>query len=119
METQLAQDRILASLGDAELHHALGRDLDRRASRGIAAHASLAVHEDEFAQSGNGETIFGMLVSEFGLCFEKTTHLNFGELGGIREVRHDIALGKAFFGHVGVLSKGVVGESPSLSASLM
>ena len=43
----MAWDRILASLGDAELHHACGLDLDRLARRGITSHASLTIHQTD------------------------------------------------------------------------
>jgi len=40
-------DRVFHRFGHAELHDFLGRDLDRFAGGGIAAHASLAVHANQ------------------------------------------------------------------------
>src|SRR4051812_40879408 len=55
-------DGFLRGLGHAELHHLLGGDLDRFAGGGIAAHARLAVHQDQLAEAGKGEAVLGMLV---------------------------------------------------------
>jgi hypothetical protein len=59
-----AEDRVLRGLRDAELHDALGFDLDRFASGGIAAHACLAVDQHELAETGQRESILGVLVRE-------------------------------------------------------
>jgi len=59
-----AQDGVLCGLRDAELHHALRGDVDRFASGGIAANAGFAVNEHQFAQSGQRESVLGVLVRE-------------------------------------------------------
>ena len=59
-----AQDRVLRSLRDAELHHALGFDLDLFAGLRIAAHASGAVLQDELADARQREGVLRVLVSE-------------------------------------------------------
>ena len=51
-------DRVLGGLGDAELEHLLGRDLDFGASRGIAAGARLLLLEDELAEAGTVKPSF-------------------------------------------------------------
>ena len=50
-----AEDRVLGRLGDAELHHFFGFDLNRFTSRGIPADAGFAIDQDEFAETGEGE----------------------------------------------------------------
>src|ERR1043166_4788958 len=57
-----AEDRVLRSLRDAELHHALGRNLDLLARRRIAADPRLAIHEHELAQAGNRERVFCLAI---------------------------------------------------------
>ena len=49
-----AEDGVLGGLGDAELHDALGRDLDLFAGGRVAADAGLAVHQDELAEARAG-----------------------------------------------------------------
>jgi len=75
----VAQDRVLGSLGDAEFDHALGSNLDLLASRGIATHASFAIHEHEFAETRNGEAVLGILVSQVNQRFDGGNGLLFGE----------------------------------------
>ena len=59
-----AEDRVLGGLGDAELHDALGGDLDRLAGGRVAAHARLAVHEHELAEARQREGVLRLLVGE-------------------------------------------------------
>ena len=66
-----AEDRVLRGLRHAELHDALRRDLDRFAGRGVAAHARLAVHEHELAETGQRERVLRLLVGESGELLEK------------------------------------------------
>src|ERR1700723_4739476 len=51
----LGSDRILGGLGDAELHHGLGLDLDRFAGLRIASHAGFTVRLHQAAQSRHDE----------------------------------------------------------------
>src|SRR5580692_2065377 len=51
----LGSDRVLGGLGDAELHHGLGLDLDRFAGLRIASHAGFAVRLHQAAQSRHDE----------------------------------------------------------------
>ena len=53
----VAQDRVLGGLGDAELDHALGRDLDRGPGGGIAAHPRFAVDQNELADARQHEGV--------------------------------------------------------------
>jgi len=66
MRTKLfrPEDGVFGSLGHAELDHALGGDLDGFARGRITADASFAVDELQLAETGNGEVILGLLVSE-------------------------------------------------------
>lgn len=49
------KDCVLSGLGDAELYHFFGLDLDRFTSSGIAADTCFAIDQDELAKAWNGE----------------------------------------------------------------
>src|SRR5437660_6277332 len=51
----LAKHRVLQALGEAELAHALGRDLDGLAGLRVAADAGLPIREHELAEAGKNE----------------------------------------------------------------
>ncbi len=74
-----AEDRILGGFGDAELNHALGRDLDLFAGRGIAADARGTIHQHEFSQAGQGELVLGVFVGQLSDALENLAGLLFGE----------------------------------------
>ena len=74
-----AQHSVFARLGDAELYHALRRDLDRFAGRGISSDAGGTVNEDELAETGQCELILGLLVSQLCNGFENLDGLFLGE----------------------------------------
>src|SRR5215471_12422300 len=57
----LAKHGVLQRLRQAELHHALGRDLDRLARLGIATHPRLAVGEHEAAEIRDDEDVLRFL----------------------------------------------------------
>src|ERR1039457_3360570 len=59
-----AENRILGRLGDTKLHDAFGLDLNRFAGGRIAADAGLAIDQHELAETGDGEGVFGVLVSQ-------------------------------------------------------
>jgi hypothetical protein len=65
-----AEDGVLRGLGDAELHDALGLDLDGLAGFRVAADAGGAVLEDELADARQREGVLRVLVSERGDVFE-------------------------------------------------
>src|SRR5438874_8851571 len=73
-----AQHGVFASFRDAELHHTLGGNLNLRASSGIAAHSSGAVDEHQFAQTRQGESILGILISQLGDAVENLSGLLLG-----------------------------------------
>src|SRR5580698_10667616 len=92
----LRSDRVLRGLGDAELHHGLGLDLDGFAGLRIPSHAGFAVGLHQAAQSGDNEhavllRLFdsrigqvlqerrGLLVVEFILFRQKADELRFGQ----------------------------------------
>ena len=62
-----AENRVLRSFRDAELHDLLSFDLDLFASGRVATHASFAVHEHELAETRQGERILRVLVSTLAL----------------------------------------------------
>src|ERR1039458_7686570 len=59
-----AQDCVLGGLGDAEFHHALGGNVNLRASSRIAADARFPVYQHQFAQARNREAVLRVLVCE-------------------------------------------------------
>src|SRR6266850_2351236 len=60
----LAKHRILEGLGEPELHHALGRDLDGLAGLRVAPHPCLAVRQHEAAEVRHHEDVLGFLGRE-------------------------------------------------------
>src|ERR1700722_220913 len=64
------EDRVLGGLGHAELHDALGRDLDLLAGGGITAEAGFAVDQYQLAQTGQRKAVLRVFVGEFGNVFE-------------------------------------------------
>src|ERR671931_756499 len=60
----LAKHGVLQALGETELAHTLGRDLDRLAGLRIASHARLPVREDELAEARQHESVFGFLARQ-------------------------------------------------------
>lgn len=98
----LLKDRFLRGLRDAELYDGLGRDLDRRTRRRVAACTSGAVLFDELADAWERELAIGLHVlighvrhllkehddiflSEPRLFSEGSHHLAFGHLGHSRK----------------------------------
>src|SRR5262245_62051390 len=57
----LAKHRVLQRLREAELHDALGRDLDRLARLRIAAHPGLAIGEHETTEIRDHEDVLRLL----------------------------------------------------------
>ena len=57
-----AQDGVLGSFGHAELHDALGFDLDRFARCRVASDARFAIDQNQLAETGQGESVLGVLV---------------------------------------------------------
>ena len=86
-----AEDGILGRLGDAELHDALGRDLDGFAGLGVAAQAGGAVAEHKLADAGQGECVFRVLVGERGNMVENFDGLLFGETVFLRDEGGDLS----------------------------
>ena len=56
-----AEDGVLGGFGHLELHHALGRNLNGFASRGIAALTGSAVLQLELAEAREREGVLGVL----------------------------------------------------------
>src|SRR5437867_4242249 len=85
-----AKDRVLAGFGHAELHDALGRNLDLLARGGIAADARLTVDQHVFAESGQGEAVLGVLVREVSDGLENLDGLALGEVVFLGDGRRDL-----------------------------
>src|SRR5437764_5852821 len=88
----LAKHRVLHALGEAELAHALGRDLDRLARLRIAAHPRLAVRQHQFPEARKDETVLRFLARERQSLVEELDDLPLREIGLASEVRHDCGL---------------------------
>ena len=84
------QDRVLGSFGDAEFHHALGLDLDRFTSGGIAADPSFAVDQNQLAETRNCEGVFGVFVSQVRDVFQDLDCLLFGDAVLVSEFSCDL-----------------------------
>src|SRR5687767_1842548 len=82
----VAENSVLQALREAELAHALGRDLDRFAGLRIAAHPSLAVREHQLAETGKHETVLGFLRGERERGVEHFADLLLAESGLLGEV---------------------------------
>ncbi len=74
-----AEDGVFGGFGDAELHDALGLDLDRFAGGRITTDTGFAIDEHEFAEARNRESIFGVFVSQVRNVFEDLDGLFFGD----------------------------------------
>src|ERR687888_110440 len=74
-ELLLAKRRVLEALGQTELAHALGRNLDGLTRLGIASHARLAVGHHQLAEAGEHEAVLGFLTSQAQSLVEQIRHL--------------------------------------------
>src|SRR5947207_13169186 len=88
----LAKHRVLHALGEPELAHALGRDLDRLARLRIAAHPRLAVRQHQFPEARKDETVLCFLAGQRQSLVEDLDDLSLREVGLASEVRHDCGL---------------------------
>src|SRR5438445_12670850 len=84
----LREYRVLGLLGDPELQHALRGDRDRLTGRGVAAHAGLAVDDDELADTGDGEAVPRFLVCDARERVEEQGDLLLGHPHSLAEPRH-------------------------------
>ena len=84
------QDRVLRGLGNAELHHAFGRDLNLLTSGGVAADTGLAVDQDDLAQPRDGEGVLGVLVRQRHEGFDGLKGLLLGQADGFRHRGGDL-----------------------------
>src|SRR2546425_5067257 len=85
----LAKHRVLQALREAELAHALGRDLDGLAGLRIPAHPRLAVREHQLPEARQEEhtALLRFLGSEHERLVEDALDLLPGEAGLLRKVR--------------------------------
>src|SRR5499426_1923424 len=85
----LAKHRVLQALREAELAHALGRNLDGLTGLRIAADARLAIREDQLAEARQEEdaALLGFLRRQRERLVEDTLDLLPGEAGLLRKVR--------------------------------
>src|SRR3972149_9386863 len=90
----LAKHRVLEALGETELAHALGRDLDGLAGLWIPADPRLAVREHELAEAGTHDlpALLRLLARERDRLVEHAPHLLLGGAGLGPEGREGRAL---------------------------
>src|SRR5262249_37026996 len=89
----LAEDGVFGSLGHAELHHALGWDLDRFAGLRIAAHASLAICQDKFSDAWHDEDILRFPIGQSGKVVQSLDARLLGEPSLLGHVIGNLRLG--------------------------
>src|SRR5215208_3711020 len=70
-----AEDGILGGLGDAELDHLLGRNLNGLAGRGVSPFTRLAVDQHELSDARDGEGALRLPVGQFRLGFHERRRL--------------------------------------------
>src|SRR5439155_12480315 len=95
----LVEGGLFHGLRDAELEHALGRDLDRLSGLRIAAHASLAVHDHQLADAWEHEALLRFLGRQRGELFEDLRSLLLRELELVGNVARDLRL-RHHLGHL-------------------
>ena len=88
-----AEDRVLGGFGNAELHDALGLDLNGFAGGGVATHARLAIDQHQFAETRQGEGVLGVLVRELRNEFENLRRCFLGEAALFSEFSCDLGFG--------------------------
>src|SRR5262249_37213976 len=88
----LAESLHFGGLGDAELEHRLGRNLDLFAGLRIAALACLALHDPELANTGKREALARFLVGQHRDLLEHARAGLLGEAELVRQVRCDLRL---------------------------
>src|SRR5712691_13288640 len=77
----LAKHRVLQALGETELAHALGRDLERLARLRVATDARLAVGEHQLAESGQYPPVLRFLAGQTQRLVEELGDLLLREAG--------------------------------------
>ena len=85
-----AEDRVFGGLGDAELHDALGRDLNLFPGGRIATNSGRAIHQDELAEPRQGESVLSLLVGQVADGFEDLDCLLLGESILLSDSRGDL-----------------------------
>ena len=90
-----AEDGVLGGLGHAELHDALGRNLNLLAGHRVAAQAGLAVHQHELAKTGQGEGVLGVFVRQFSDVLENFTGLLLGDGGFLGDGGGNLGFGES------------------------
>src|SRR5437879_13531572 len=85
----LAKHRVLHALGETELAHALGRDLDRLARLRIAAHPRLAVRQHQSPGAWKDETLLCFLAAPRQTLVAARDDPSLPEVGLACELRND------------------------------
>src|SRR5262245_3626261 len=85
-----AEDRVFGGFGHLELHHALGRNLNLLAGRGIASEAGGAVFQFQFAKAGQREGVLGILVSKLGQLIQILDRLLLADADLFSHCRSDL-----------------------------
>src|SRR6266850_2340736 len=91
----LLLDEVLEGLGDGELHHRLGGDLDRLPGGGVATDAGLPLHDLELPEAGQGNLslTLHLLLDQTGEAFEKHLGLLLVALGLLRDGVDELGAG--------------------------
>src|SRR5271165_28899 len=91
----LGSDRVLGGLGDAELHHGLGLDLNGLAGLRIASDAGLAVRFHQPAEAGHYEhaVFLGFLHSDVSQLLKKSGDSLVRKFSLLRQITDELSLG--------------------------
>src|SRR5258708_1391615 len=91
----LGSDRVLGSLGDAELYHGLRLDLDRFARLRVASNAGLAVRFHQPAEAGHNEhaVLLGFFHSDVGQVLKKSCDSLVGKFSFLGQMADELSLG--------------------------
>ena len=91
-----AENCVLGSFGNAELHDSLGLDLDGFTGGGIPTDTGFAIDQNQLAEPWNGEGVLGVFVSECSEMFKNLDGLLFGDAVLFGNFRGDLGFGQCF-----------------------
>ena len=99
MRLALGEDSVLRGLAEAEFRLRAGRDLDRLASRGIAAEASLALRLEHLAEAREHDALraLGASIGDLEELVVGSDGLLLADASGLSDSGHDLGLGSRNF----------------------
>ena len=99
MRLALGEDSVLRGLAEAEFRLRAGGDLDRLASRGIAAEASLALRLEHLAETGEHDALRALStgVGDLEELVVRGNGLLLADASGLSDGGHDLGLGSGNF----------------------